>query len=121
MDQAEKLRVQGTTANWARDAEGRIIEFGVVRLPDRVILDICATEAEAKTRIDDHYVWKGERREAAEQNRRELDSDELPPTNYPWMYWEHGAHPHPPVKDMEWELRRRTVTDWEPLTAAART
>lgn len=111
MEQTEKLRAQVAT-HWERDEDGRIIEFGVVRLPDRVILDICATEEEAVQLVGDHYAWKAERREAAEENRRELDGDELPPTNVPWMYWDQGAHPHPPVKDMEWEIRRRTVSDW---------
>lgn len=103
-------------SEWERDADGRIAEYGVVRLPDCVIFDVCATQAEAEQRITDHYAWKVERQEEAERNRIELNGDTLPPTNAPHIAWTKGTKLQPAIKDMEWEMRYRTVTNWEPLT-----
>lgn len=92
-----------------------IVQYGVVRLPDKRVHLTTTDRETADAEVDRLYEWKAERRSAAEENRRELDAIDLPPTNIPWMDWTKATKHRPAIRDMEWEVWTRTVTAWEPV------
>lgn len=104
-------------SDWQRDSSGRLIEWAVVCDPSRVIEpgSISPTQEEAEAKRDRWYAWKEERRADMEREAEEAAAlkvkGKLVPTNEARYHWSHGLSGSP-VKDREWTVVRRTVSDW---------
>lgn len=111
--------VREPQVKWQRDDDGRIIEFGVST--EGIIERVVETQERAEELRDSSYEWKADRERAARDNREAFEAHKegrgpFPSTNVPMMDWEKGSFGRGPIKDREWEICRRTVSNWEPVT-----
>ena len=67
---------------------------------------------EAQAEVERNYAWKEDRRVAAEENAA-IPFEEKD-TNEPEYDWERGWM-GPPIKDQEWVIVKRLISDWTPL------
>jgi hypothetical protein len=94
-----------------------IVQWAVRRQPDEALIFVTSSRERAEAHVEKRYRWKEERRTAARHNLETfLRARELagppPMTTRPWEEWEKGLYGNPPIKDQEWELVGRAVTEW---------
>jgi hypothetical protein len=96
-------------------------EFGVVELSSGRVQGRWPTLEEAEADVARWYVWKENRRVAAEIEEAEEKRTGGLLGNSERYAWERGplGDPHP-IRNREWQVAVREVGDWEYLTKAER-
>jgi hypothetical protein len=70
------------------------------------------TQEQAEREMEGMYLWKEDRRIAAQRNK---DSG-FEGGNHDWYYWNQGdLLGGPGIKDYEWRVVKRVASPWEPV------